>query len=543
LISIKQAFEKVLNMSFSSYIVKLSLFLFIVLIQINFTIPFSNAENEENGIISGSIIVENKAFEGAKVILKEVGNKANQAYRETMTNSEGKYVFENVSLAKAYKLEGIFGETNHTKMISMDNLTQRANFIFNGRLETQVLLPNGTAVGNLQLKLLNNLGLNELNSTTDTMGIGIFELLDVKDTYYVSLVYQRIPYYKEVSFELSNLTKIVIDLLEATTSDRDFEVYNHHVIINGQESELIFWESASYYNMGNKIFNTSWLNGWFPAEAYDITHDSMDCCIQFSDGGDYTFDPMDPLFPGEDYELALSYKLQTTVPKQILEKRIIYDTGKMYYFLQKSPDVTVEALENLEYMGTERFGDTEYLRFEGSNLIAGDLVRLKLSTKVSAVNLILKNQFIWGSIVLGLPLGLMSYLFKTKKESESQGSLEKQQESIFKDLVKAEKDLKKQKITPKEFEKLKSRYKKRSIKILKKINKIETPSLSKKEGAPDLYSELKSVEIVINRITADYENGDLSEKSYKSIVSKYEEKREQLIEKIQILIETDEKKD
>ena len=59
------------------------------------------------------------------------------------------------------------------------------------------------------------------------------------------------------------------------------------------------------------------------------------------------------------------------------------------------------------------------------------------------------------------------------------------------------------------------------------------------EPSSDGLSDLKAVEAVIKSIKKDYEAGDLSEESYKAIVSKYEEKRDRLIGKIRDSIESD----
>jgi hypothetical protein len=263
----KTGFKKSSKKCSKSRFINLTVIFLIFLTLNNFTLPLIIAKTEETGKIYGKITKENEAVEGANVTLNRLGNSLDHARRETKTGPNGEYIFDNVNLGIAYKVTVIFDRTNHSKILAMENLDEHVNFFFDGRLIVQVLFPDGSAAGGLQLRLFNNLGVNEVNTTTDTTGFGAFEPLDVNDTYFLSFNYKRIPYYADVNFELSNLTNVVINLLDATTSDEDFEVYYHHIVVNGLGSELSFWESASYYNMGTQVFNTSWLNGWFPPDA------------------------------------------------------------------------------------------------------------------------------------------------------------------------------------------------------------------------------------------------------------------------------------
>jgi len=151
--------------------------------------------------------------------------------------------------------------------------------------------------------------------------------------------------------------------LETPTSDADVKVPLHHVIVSQEGDDLGFWEAIDYLNAGETVFNTSWLSGWMQPGAFDISHTSMDCCIQFSEEGPYTFDPMDPLFPGDVYLLEISYRVEAKVPTQVIEKKIVYDTEALYFLVQQAPKFTAESLEGLELLSVETYGDLEYSTF------------------------------------------------------------------------------------------------------------------------------------------------------------------------------------
>jgi hypothetical protein len=432
----------------------------------------------------------------------------------------------------------IFDQTNHSKDILIENMTNQVDFSFTGRGEVQLNLYDGSVASGVEVSLYNYLEVKEANSITDSMGLAVFEELNVHSDYFLSFLHKNVPYSNVLSFNDSYVSPIVFNILEGTTDDEDFKVFNHHVVINTRGSGLNYWEQATYFNMGYQVFNTSWLNGWIPADATDITHDTMDCCIQFLGQGDITFDPMDPLFPEDYFSIELKYSQSVKVPTQLIEKKVIYDTETMFFLIEEKEDVTFEAIENIEYNGIETFGDTRYLRFEGTNLIAGDIIRLEMNTNVSVFDLISSNPLIWGPIVLGVPMGLI-YLYVNNKEDSSISDLEDEKREIFESLARAERDLEEHKITKKDFEKLRVRYKRKTIQILKKIYKSQNSRTTQEEKSLDYISDLKAVEAVITSINKDREDGTLSEDSYQAIISKYELKRINLIKKIRESVKTD----
>ncbi|NIN52496.1 MAG: hypothetical protein GTN80_05325, partial [Nitrososphaeria archaeon] len=79
------------------------------------------------------------------------------------------------------------------KTVQTANDTQRADFRFTGSLEVEVRLPDGTAAVNVTLQLYTVMGINEVNATTDSRGIGVFEQLDAEDPYNVYMIHEGVP--------------------------------------------------------------------------------------------------------------------------------------------------------------------------------------------------------------------------------------------------------------------------------------------------------------------------------------------------------------
>ena len=517
-----------------------ALLLLIMAIGLLATVPVW-AQASDTGSINGFIRGPEGVIEGATVSLRAMGTSPGHASIESITGPDGSYSFEDLGISNEYIINIVFDQTNHSKAVIIEDAVNQEDFLFTGRVDVQLDVYDGSIADGVELSLYNYLYGNEVNSTTGSSGQAVFNGLDINSDYYLGFYHRGVQYFEEFTFNGSDTAQVAIEILEGTKSDQDFKILNHHVVIYSAGSEIRYWDQVEYYNMGDQVFNTSWLDGWIPEDATDVTHDTMDCCINFLGQGDYTFDPMDPLFPEESFGLELKYYQKVKIPTHIIEKKVIYDTANMFFLIEEDEDVTVEAIENVVYDGVSDYGDATYLRFEGTNLKAGDIIRLEMKTDVTILDLISANSLIWGPLVLGVPLGLI-YLYMSKRKAPSPSGLEDEQQEIFESLAQAERDLKAHRITQKEFEKLRARYKRKSIQVLKKINKPKKPQkqpVAHREEPSAGLSDLKAVEAVIKSIKKDYESGDLSEESYNGIISKYEEKRDQLIGKIRDSIELD----
>jgi hypothetical protein len=499
------------------------------------------AENDGYPQIIGTVSSSDGPVEGARVVLTALAGDL-LSLREVATSPNGSYTFVNLTYGSDYSVEASFNGNRHSKIVQTANDTQRVDFSFTGSLEVEVRLPDGTAAVNVTLQLYTVMGINEENATTDSRGIGVFEQLDAEDSYNVYLFHEGVPYSKITDFDDSNISKIEIQILEATTSDADMKVPLHHVIVSQEGDNLGFWEATDYLNAGETVFNTSWLRGWMQPGAFDISHTSMDCCIQFSEEGPYTFDPMDPLFPGDVYLLEISYMAEAKVPTQVIEKKMVYDTDVFYFLIEKAPKFTAESLEGLELLSVETYGGFEYYNFKGSELKAGDVVSLRLKTELTVFEVLSGNPLLWGSLLLLIPAGAMVYVIAFRKtKGDPMESLEQKKRELFSGLAEAENNFNEGKITRDEFEKLQRDYKERSIRVLKEINKkgpkkkprvASKASVDEKSELKDLRSELKAVNSVLWELRSDYEGGAITEGSYKRISARYQERRSRIEERL-----------
>jgi hypothetical protein len=261
--------------------------------------------------------------------------------------------------------------------------------------------------------------------------------------------------------------------------------------VSQEEDNLAFWEAADYLNAGETVFNTSWLRGWMQPDGFDISHNSMDCCTQFSLEGPYIFDPMDPLFPGDWYTLELSYLAEVKVPTQVIQKKIIYDTKALYFLVEKTPKLKAESLQGLELQSVENYGGYEYYNFKGSELKAGDIVSLRLKTELSVFEVLSGNPLIWGSLLLLIPAGAVVYQLAFRKTKE--------------DLT-------------------------------------EHAHVNERNETTELLTELKTVDSILLDLRLEYEREAITEDSYKKISERYQERRNQIEERLRIAEERDSRK-
>jgi hypothetical protein len=448
------------------------------------------ADNTGYPQIIGTVLSSDGPIEGARMVLSAWSGDL-PSLQEVATGPNGSFMFVNLTYGSDYSLEASFNGIRHSKPVHVANDTQRVDFRFTGSLEVEVILPHGSAAEEVTLQLYTIMGINEVNATTDSRGIGVFEKLDAEDPYYVYLIHEGVTYSKIIGFDDPTTSKIGIQILETTTSDADMKVSLHHIIVSQEEDNLAFWEAADYLNTGETVFKTSWLKGWMQPDGFDITHNSMDCCTQFSEEGPYIFDPMDPLFPGDWYTLEISYLAETKVPTQIIQKKIVYDTKALYILVEKTPKAMAENLKGLELQSVENYGGHEYYLFKGSELKAGDIVSLRLKTELTVFEFLFGNPLIWGSLLLLIPAGAVVYIvaFRKKKEDPTEHAL---------------------------------------------VEEISETT--------DLLSELNEVDSILLDLRLEYEREAITEASYKRISARYQERRSSIEEKLRIASERDSQK-
>lgn len=473
------------------------------------------AQSMDNGTITGEVLYEGSLVENATVKLYLLMMDGSLLVDETITDTDGGYVFTGLGEVE-YMVKVSFGETTHGKYVALDNYS-KIDFDFSGRLKVLVRGIEEENLGGLKIQLKNLFGEVEANSTTGPDGIGYFDSLDIHDAYIPSMEYMKIAYTAIATFNGSTSSEARIDVLECTQSDEDFRVAFQHIIITGEGTELSLREAITVQNSGDLVFNSSWLQGWIPADAYDISHDTMDCCIQFFQGGDYSYDPMVPLFPEDSYSLSLSYKLEASIPNQVLEKRIVYDTNSIYFIIKKTEKMTAEGIKGVELAGMEIFGENEYYFFNGSNLRTGDLIQIKLTTQVSIMERLSSGIGLLESFQIFIPVFLVALFFLYQKRGNSLRRLEEAEDELIEALIDAETDYLDGEINQEELDQAKENAESASFRVLEKKTEELEPDLAALEEA----SKQRVAEKTMEQLLEDLEEDYITQEAYEVISSKY----------------------
>lgn len=204
---------------------------------------------------------------------------------ETIATKSSGYTFLANPINKSLNTFLEYDESKYIQPMTENIATSEVDLNLTGILNVNIIHINGSQVSNLPIKLENQLGTIVVNATTNSNGKYVFDYLGLNDTYWISLVYEGVPYHKGYSFTNGSSAQLDIMVYEATRSDEDIVITAHQVLIQTSENLLSVHEYLTYENDGIKVFNNSRLIVWFPQEIRDFSSSIMDCCIQiFEDG-------------------------------------------------------------------------------------------------------------------------------------------------------------------------------------------------------------------------------------------------------------------
>jgi len=214
-----------------------------------------------------------------------------------------------------------------------------------------------------------------------------FENLETNRTYLLKVYYKGIEYSN--SAELKNegeQKKVDFTLYEVTQEDTAATIEMHHIIIAPKEGMLDVTEYLYYKNAGEEIINTTQLYITLPAERKAIATSLMECC--FTQYGDYaTFDPMQPLKPGDISEVALNYKIPVNSTEIVFERKVKYPTRELLIFAAPKNNTIIEAVERVSFQGEASIEGETYKVFYAANLERESVPKIRFANlKIMELN-------------------------------------------------------------------------------------------------------------------------------------------------------------
>jgi len=487
--------------------IRLTLLLFLMVLS---SVVSVSAQESDQALIVGSISSGGLPMEGMEIVVNMAMGENYIPIANTTTDSEGVFEIFKDYFGNSFILEFEYGGILHLDSFISTNETYIVDFDLAGGVEYVVLDLDGRGIEGLHVNLVNKIGYTVGHAETDSSGSGRFEGLNLGDPFMITLNYEGVPYSE--SFDLVNSTtaSVEMQLLEITTSDEDIDAYMHHLIIEMDGEYLNIWEGFTFRNLGDQIFNNSWLKIWLPPEAEEVTSAVMDCCVQNTDEG-ILIDPMDPLFPNGTFETNVEYKIMAKSSKQVLSTRMEYYTPSFLYLIKSMPGVTIENPVGIIFDSERDLGGTDYLIYRGINLTAGETVSVQFTGLVSLTDVILRNPIVWAGGLLLAPVALLVYFFVLKKDGGS-------------------KKPKKPPVTP-----------------LRKISaspESEDESLTTGESSnEDLEAERNAVRSVLEKIEEDYRKGEIPKDAYRTLKSKYRDNLEELESELGSSLQDEEQED
>jgi hypothetical protein len=532
--------------------IRLTLLLFLMVLS---SVVLVSAQESEQALIVGSILTSGLPVEGVEVVVNMAMGETYVPITNTSTDSEGVFeIFEDF-FGNTFLIEFEYGGILHLDYFVSTNETYRVDYDLAGSVEYVVLDLEGQGIEGLHVNLVNKIGYTVGHAETDSSGKGRFEGLNLRDPFVIAFNYAGVPYSESFDLVNSTIASVEMQLFEITTSDENIDAYMHHLIIELDGEYLSIWEGFTFRNLGDQIFNNSWIKIWLPPEAEEVTSDVMDCCVQNTDEG-IVVDPMDPIFPNGTFETNVEFKIKAKSSKQVLTTRMEYDTPSFLYLIKSMPGVIIENPVGLTFDSERDLGGTDYIIYRGTALAAGETVSVQFTGLVSWTDALMRNQIVWAGGLLIAPVALLVYFFVLKKDGGSKepeqpqatfirkasDSLESEDEpptadessiedveaerkALISVLEKIEEDYHKGEIPKDAYRSLKSRYRDNLEEI-----EAELGTSQPDEEQEDLKAEESALRSVLEKIASDHDKGLLSKRAYNRLKDRYEERLDEIRE-------------
>lgn len=253
----------------------------------------------------------------------------------------------------------------------------------------------------------------------------------------------------------------------------DIRVALDHIFISKKNNSLEISEIVVFRNEGQEIYYSKDSHTFFaistPPDTKDMKTQAMECCLMQEEGIVY-MDPMQPIKPGENFEMKISYTLIPQSPEYVFNKSAIYNTTSLSIFINKKSGMSLEGPYE-----TFTIAGIEYNVVAFNDLRAGETVSIPV--KITQV-----PDFLYAGIALFslLSIGLV-YIFKGKIKNRRQKEhtleeLELEKRKIFHTIYGFEKHAGTK--GSEEYRKLMEEYRNKAIQISFKIDNLKNKGQS-----------------------------------------------------------------
>ncbi len=241
-----------------------------------------------------------------------------------------------------------------------------------------------------------------------------------------------------------------------------------HIFISKKNSSFEISELVVFRNEGDEIYYSKDNHTFFaistPSDVKNIKAQVMECCL-VQEEGIVLMDPMQPVKPGDNFEMQVSYTLLPQSRDYVFNKSTIYNTTSLSIFVDKKGGIGLEELyQTLTLQGNE------YDVIAFNDIKAGETVAVPIKMTE-------KPDYLYAGIGLlslasvGLVYRFRGKIFRKKRKEYTLEELDLEKRKIFQTMHGFEKHAKPEK--SEEYMRLMEEYKQKAIQVFIKIDKIK----------------------------------------------------------------------
>ncbi len=248
----------------------------------------------------------------------------------------------------------------------------------------------------------------------------------------------------------------------------NIKVVLDHIFISKENSSLKISESVVFRNEGPEIYYSKDNHTFFaistPQDIKNLKTQAMECCLVQEEGVVF-MDPMQPIKPGDNFEMQVSYTLPSQSSGYVFNKSAVYNTTSLLLFVDKKSGIDLEGLyETLTLAGNE------YNVITFNDLKAGETASIP-------IKMTQERNYLYAVIgLISLFLIGLVYRFKDKilgkvGKAYTLEELELEKKKIFQTIHGFEKHAGAE--SSEEYRRLMDEYRQKAIQIFIKIDKIK----------------------------------------------------------------------
>ncbi len=241
-----------------------------------------------------------------------------------------------------------------------------------------------------------------------------------------------------------------------------------HIFISKKNNSLEISEMVVFRNEGAEIYYSRDNHTFFaistPNEVKNLKTQAMECCLVQEEGVVF-MDPMQPIKPGDNFEMQVSYTLNSQGKDYVFNKSAVYNTTSLSIFVDKKSGLDLEGqYETLTLQGNE------YNVIAFNDLSAGEPVSVPIKMTEES-SYLYAGIGLFSLILIGFAYRFKEKIFRKRKKEHTLEELELEKKRIFQAIHGFEKHAGPEK--SEEYRRLMDEYKQKAIQIFIKIDKIK----------------------------------------------------------------------